>query len=102
MEVIVIVFVMEAVIPWSFMWSHHTVHCVRACTSACLPALCRRSLSHYIDWCGRITVSKFTMLTALTKGPGRRFDVPSARLIHRPYREVLRYTYLMCADFICA
>lgn len=57
-----------------------TSHSVWVCMSACHaspralphpPCL----LSHYID-CGKITVSKFTMLTALTKGPAAAFWCP--------------------------
>ena len=34
--------------------------------------------------------------------PLRPFEVPPARPVRRPDPEVLRFTYLMCADVICA
>lgn len=69
----------------SLLWDDRAVYGSLSSLHAASPTCRSQSpclLSHYID-CGGITVSKFTMLAALTKGPAAAFWCPPARLIHR-------------------
>lgn len=83
---------------------------IRACVSACLytqspsaPAAASYHVySPITSTVAELQLANLQCSQRSQKGPLRLFDVPPVRLVRRPDREVLCFTYLMCADVICA